>query len=288
MDTDPAPSHKKIAVFGREFQILAEIPDLIAVRLLSQVDFDSNAETDCWRFKGRKRARGYGIFFFKEKYASAHKAAWLIFRGPVPIGFHLHHRVERPIRCMGPSCINPDHLLPLDPRTHVLEYTPDNFTVLKKNQTHCSRGHELAGDNLYVYPGTDKRRCRRCHATWEAEQRREGLRADPKPEKTHCSNGHELTPENTYTYIGLKFCRKCHNLNANKHWRKKHPVPPPKPPKTHCVNGHPWIEENLYRTGKDKQVVVCRLCHKDGQRKSYEKRKAKYGKFWLVNRNEVL
>lgn len=26
----------------------------------------------------------------------------------------------------------------------------------------CKRGHELAGDNLYVIPSTGKRRCRRC------------------------------------------------------------------------------------------------------------------------------
>jgi hypothetical protein len=60
MDTDPAPSHKKIAVFGREFQILAEIPDLIAVRLLSQVDFDSN---DGQRKSYEKRKAKYGKFW---------------------------------------------------------------------------------------------------------------------------------------------------------------------------------------------------------------------------------
>src|SRR5208282_6685698 len=31
-----------------------------------------------------------------------------------------------------------------------------------KTKTHCLRGHELAGENLYVYPN-GKRRCRVCH-----------------------------------------------------------------------------------------------------------------------------
>ncbi len=280
MHTDMAPSYKRIAVFGREFQVLENIPEIAFVRLISLVDFDSNADTGCWRWKGSKKVRSYGVFYFQDKYASAHKAAWLMLRGPVPAEYHLHHRVEEPIHCIGPGCINPDHLLVLDPRTHALEYTPDNITVLKKNQTHCARGHELSGENLYIYPGTVKRRCRRCHAEWQAQKcYTTKLRADPKPERTHCGNGHELTPDNVYEYIGVKYCRKCHNLIANRHWRKKHPAPEPKPPKTHCVNGHPWIEENLYRTTKDgKSVTVCYLCHKAGQRKSYEKRKAQYGK----------
>jgi lambda repressor-like predicted transcriptional regulator len=45
-------------------------------------------------------------------------------------------------------------------------------------QTHCQRGHELAGDNLYVIPKTGQRICRSCHkarhAAYRARKRQAG------------------------------------------------------------------------------------------------------------------
>lgn len=35
----------------------------------------------------------------------------------------------------------------------------------KRAQTHCKRGHELSGDNLYLYQG--RRHCRACRRGWE-------------------------------------------------------------------------------------------------------------------------
>jgi plasmid maintenance system antidote protein VapI len=38
-------------------------------------------------------------------------------------------------------------------------------------QTHCKRGHELSGDNLYVLPKTGSRVCRACHKARHAAYR---------------------------------------------------------------------------------------------------------------------
>lgn len=51
-------------------------------------------------------------------------------------------------------------------------------SAVNARKTHCPKGHELAGENLYVKPSDRKRSCRRCHADQmrarRAEQRRIG------------------------------------------------------------------------------------------------------------------
>lgn len=280
MDTDPHPPYKRVLIFGREFSVRSEVPEVAFVRLIAQIDFESNAETGCWRWKGSKKSRGYGVFFYGDKYASAHKASWTMFFGPVAEGLQLHHRVEEPIRCMGPSCINPAHLLPLDHRTHVLEYTPSNVTVGNRERTHCIRGHELSGSNLYVYPGTTKRRCMACHRQWQMDKYRAQLRADPPKPKTHCSNGHELTPDNVYTYLGFSNCKRCHYINSAKYYKQKvAPLRVPKLPRTHCKNGHPWVAENHYSTvSRGHPRVVCIICQRDNAQRAYAARRTNFPK----------
>lgn len=41
--------------------------------------------------------------------------------------------------------------------------------------------------------------------------------------KTHCDYGHEFTNENTYIYKGVRQCRACRNIRANKwYYKNKH------------------------------------------------------------------
>jgi hypothetical protein len=58
---------------------------------------------DCWMWTGAVVTNGYGQFYIG-KPVSAHRAAWLLFRGPIPSGSWVLHR------CDQKRCVNPDHL----------------------------------------------------------------------------------------------------------------------------------------------------------------------------------
>lgn len=61
-------------------------------------------ESGCWLWIGVLNAHGYGDFWMDGRIRRAHRAAWLIFRGPITPGLFVCHRCDRP------ACVNPDHL----------------------------------------------------------------------------------------------------------------------------------------------------------------------------------
>jgi len=67
---------------------------------------DKSPASGCWLYLGARLPRGYGIIGAggKRKKIYAHRAAWIVWRGPIPEGMHVCHR------CDNPPCCNPDHL----------------------------------------------------------------------------------------------------------------------------------------------------------------------------------
>lgn len=66
---------------------------------------------DCWLWtgalkSGRKTKMRYGLFQMGGRGSPivAHRASWLLHRGPIPVGMKVLHK------CDVPSCVNPDHL----------------------------------------------------------------------------------------------------------------------------------------------------------------------------------
>lgn len=82
----------------------------------------------------------------------AHRVAYEMLVGPIPEGKQLDHL------CRQRTCWNPAHLEVVTGRENTLRGV--GRTAVNAAKTHCSRGHELAGDNLYVHDG--QRKCRAC------------------------------------------------------------------------------------------------------------------------------
>ena len=59
-------------------------------------------------------------------------------------------------------CVNPEHLYEGTQRDNVRDMV-QRGRGHEQNVTHCPRGHEYGGDNLYITPA-GKRHCRRCTA----------------------------------------------------------------------------------------------------------------------------
>jgi hypothetical protein len=58
----------------------------------------------CWRWSGGIQTRGYGMICIDGKMELAHRVAWRLFRGELPIGLCVLHK------CDVRSCVNPEHL----------------------------------------------------------------------------------------------------------------------------------------------------------------------------------
>lgn len=58
----------------------------------------------CHLYSGCLGYSGYGIFTYRRKHIKAHRAAYMLFSGDIPMGMHVLHS------CDVRNCINPAHL----------------------------------------------------------------------------------------------------------------------------------------------------------------------------------
>jgi len=133
------------------------------------------ARDGCHIWLGALDRDGYGSFNFrikgKRKSTSAHRAAWILLRGDIPVDLVVDHL------CRNRSCVNPEHLepvtvaentrrgaLPLENRGKFPgAYPPKKekgASLPSRRPFQCKRGHADSESNTHVY--VDKRGYVRC------------------------------------------------------------------------------------------------------------------------------
>lgn len=111
---------------------------------------------ECWPWLGKLGQRDYGRIMVGGVHYPAQVYSWMIHhRAPFPAGMKGCHR------CDNPLCVNPLHVWAGTQRENMLD-AREKGRLRASRQTHCSNGHELAGDNLHISPRTGWRKCRAC------------------------------------------------------------------------------------------------------------------------------
>lgn len=111
----------------------------------------------CLLWVGSRTHLGYGSFKFNDRTACAHRVAWMLARGPIPVDLEVDHL------CRNRACVNVEHM---ELVSHAVNMHRGNAPAgLNKRKTHCLRGHAFDAENTRIETqknGLERRQCRAC------------------------------------------------------------------------------------------------------------------------------
>lgn len=110
--------------------------------------------TGCWLWTGAQAKGGYGRFNYQGKRWQAHRVAYTLTFGPVPLDKVLDH-----FECNNPPCCNPWHLRITNIAANVGR-SPESVIAKNARKTHCPAGHSYAEHGFRNNRG--QRQCRVC------------------------------------------------------------------------------------------------------------------------------
>lgn len=121
---------------------------------------------ECWPWKGRTRATGYGQTSVYGKLVEAHRFSYELLVGRIPIGLEVDHL------CSNRGCVNPAHLEVVPHR--------ENIQRTWRRRTRCRNGHAIPAEPTYMIGRKGPiRRCLECekaaNARKLAKRRAEGF-----------------------------------------------------------------------------------------------------------------
>jgi hypothetical protein len=140
-------------------------------RFLGHIGEKTSSGCTIWRGPvnkgyGRIRVRGRGI--------TAHRAAYIMFIGPIATEMVVDHL------CRNQLCVNPGHLEATTNGENVLRGFSNSAVNARK--THCNRGHPFDAENTQVSTA-GKRKCRTCaREHWNKSKNRKRAALSTKPQ----------------------------------------------------------------------------------------------------------
>lgn len=117
-------------------------------RFLKKVTFGAT----CWDWTGAVSPKGYGRVSVNGRALYPHRLIHEALIGPIPLGYQVDH--VRAWGCNSRACVRPSHL-------EVVTSEENVRRSLSTPKTHCPRGHELSGNNLFLNR-KGWRSCRTC------------------------------------------------------------------------------------------------------------------------------
>ncbi|TMD08296.1 MAG: HNH endonuclease [Chloroflexi bacterium] len=141
---------------------------LLYERLDARTEPEPN--TGCWLWTGPVRGQGYGGLYIPNGKRGgvafyAHRASYMVFRGPIPKGQQLDHL------CRVRLCVNPAHLECVTGAEN--RRRGNGFSGVQVRRTHCPRGHPYDAANTYKNRG--HRSCKICFK-WHRRFAAHGMR----------------------------------------------------------------------------------------------------------------